>query len=155
MLIIDEVGYLPLPAEAAAALSENRLDVAERILKPHLKDDPFDVRAIRMLAELAARMTAGEVNELVADQISQTGLKVTVKSLEVAQWRTIMRQIKEGEARSDLHLTAMYDPESHTMHEAAPNQVGRNYHATAVLRGLGFAEADLDRSLAESNVRLY
>ena len=38
------------------ALNENRLDVAERILKPHLKEDPFDVRAIRMLAELAARI---------------------------------------------------------------------------------------------------
>ena len=38
------------------ALHENRLDIAERILKPHLKEDPFDVRAIRMLAELAARV---------------------------------------------------------------------------------------------------
>ena len=37
-------------------MHENRLDVAERILKPHLKEDPFDVRAIRMLAELAARI---------------------------------------------------------------------------------------------------
>ena len=34
----------------------DRLDVAERTLKAHLKDDPFDVRAIRMLAELAARL---------------------------------------------------------------------------------------------------
>jgi tetratricopeptide (TPR) repeat protein len=42
--------------EAALALNENRLDVAERLLKPHLKDDPFDVAAIRMLAELAARI---------------------------------------------------------------------------------------------------
>jgi tetratricopeptide (TPR) repeat protein len=46
----------PRLIEAAAALHENRLDVAERILKPHLKEDPFDVRAIRMLAELAARI---------------------------------------------------------------------------------------------------
>jgi len=38
------------------ALNENRLDIAERILKPYLKDDPFDVQAIRMLAELAARV---------------------------------------------------------------------------------------------------
>ncbi|GAA4716440.1 sulfotransferase [Sphingomonas lutea] len=38
------------------ALNENRLDIAERLLKPHLKEDPFDVRAIRMLAELAARI---------------------------------------------------------------------------------------------------
>ena len=46
----------PRLIEAAAALHENRLDIAERILKPHLKEDPFDVRAIRMLAELAARL---------------------------------------------------------------------------------------------------
>ena len=38
------------------ALNENRLDVAERLLKPHLKEDPFDVAAIRMLAELAGRI---------------------------------------------------------------------------------------------------
>jgi tetratricopeptide (TPR) repeat protein len=46
----------PRLIEAAAAMHDNRLDIAERILKPHLKDDPFDVRAIRMLAELAARL---------------------------------------------------------------------------------------------------
>ena len=46
----------PQLMEAAAALHENRLDIAERILKPYLKEDPFDVRAIRMLAELAARL---------------------------------------------------------------------------------------------------
>jgi tetratricopeptide (TPR) repeat protein len=46
----------PRLIEAAMAMNENRLDVAERLLKPHLKEDPFDVAAIRMLAELAARI---------------------------------------------------------------------------------------------------
>jgi Flp pilus assembly protein TadD len=46
----------PRLMEGALALHENRLDVAERLLKAHLKDDPFDARAIRMLAELAARI---------------------------------------------------------------------------------------------------
>jgi tetratricopeptide (TPR) repeat protein len=46
----------PRLIEAAIALNENRLDVAERILKPHLKEDPFDPKAIRMLAELAGRI---------------------------------------------------------------------------------------------------
>jgi tetratricopeptide (TPR) repeat protein len=46
----------PRLIEAAMALNENRLDVAERLLKPHLKEDPFDAAAIRMLAELAARI---------------------------------------------------------------------------------------------------
>jgi tetratricopeptide (TPR) repeat protein len=48
--------FNPRLIEAAIALNENRLDVAERILKPHLSADPFDARAIRMLAELAARI---------------------------------------------------------------------------------------------------
>ena len=34
----------PRLIEAAMALNENRLDVAERMLKPHLKEDPFDAR---------------------------------------------------------------------------------------------------------------
>jgi len=48
--------YHPRLIEAAVALNENRLDVAERLLKPHLKEDPFDAAAIRMLGELAARI---------------------------------------------------------------------------------------------------
>ena len=46
----------PRLIEAAMALNDNRLDIAERILKPHLKEDPFDAAAVRMLAELAARI---------------------------------------------------------------------------------------------------
>ena len=38
-----------------------------------------------------------------------------------------------GNSQSDLHLTTVYDPHSGHLHEAAPNEVGRNYHATALL----------------------
>ncbi len=38
-----------------------------------------------------------------------------------------------GNSRSDLHLTTVYDPHSGHLAEAAPNEVGRNYHATALL----------------------
>jgi tetratricopeptide (TPR) repeat protein len=48
--------YNPRLIEAAIALNENRLEIAERILKPYLKEDPFDAAAVRMLAELAARI---------------------------------------------------------------------------------------------------
>jgi tetratricopeptide (TPR) repeat protein len=48
--------FHPRLIEAAIAMNENRLDVAERLLKPHLKEDPYDARAIRLLAELAARI---------------------------------------------------------------------------------------------------
>src|SRR5258708_14561022 len=46
----------PALREAALALASNRLDIAERLIKPHLKAHPTDVAAIRMLAELAARI---------------------------------------------------------------------------------------------------
>jgi len=46
----------PVLMEAAAALVENRLAVAERQLKGFLKQFPTDVAAIRMLAEVAARI---------------------------------------------------------------------------------------------------
>lgn len=48
--------YHPRLIEAALALHDNRLDVAEPLLRAHLKADPFDVAAIRMLAELAGRI---------------------------------------------------------------------------------------------------
>jgi tetratricopeptide (TPR) repeat protein len=57
----DHRNWSPRLIEAALALHENRLDVAERLLKAHLKDDPFDARAIRMLAELAGRI--GRLND--------------------------------------------------------------------------------------------
>ncbi len=46
----------PRLVEAGVAMHEDRIDIAERILKSHLKQDPIDVRAIRMLAEVAARI---------------------------------------------------------------------------------------------------
>jgi tetratricopeptide (TPR) repeat protein len=46
----------PALMAAAAALVENDLPTAEGILRPRLKEKPTDVAAIRMMAELAARI---------------------------------------------------------------------------------------------------
>lgn len=46
----------PQLREAASALCENRLAVAERLLRDFLKTHPTDVSAIRMLAETGARL---------------------------------------------------------------------------------------------------
>lgn len=46
----------PAMVEAALALQQNRLDIAERHLRARLRADPLDVAAIRMMAELAARL---------------------------------------------------------------------------------------------------
>jgi peptide/nickel transport system substrate-binding protein len=90
----------------------------------NLKEYPFDpARAKQLVQEAGATGQAielisrngvfprvDEVNELVADQMSQTGLKVTVKSLEIGQWRTLLRAVKPGEARADIQLTSVSDP---------------------------------------------
>ncbi len=46
----------PRLLKAALALHDNRLHDAEPLLRAHLHDDPFDFAAIRMMAELAARI---------------------------------------------------------------------------------------------------
>ncbi|WNV76656.1 galactose oxidase early set domain-containing protein [Geodermatophilus sp. DSM 44513] len=38
-----------------------------------------------------------------------------------------------GNSQSDLFLATLYDPQTGHLHQAAPNEVGRNYHATALL----------------------
>jgi tetratricopeptide (TPR) repeat protein len=50
----------PQLLEAAAALCENKLAVAERMLRGFLKINPTDVTAMRMLAEVAARLNRYE-----------------------------------------------------------------------------------------------
>lgn len=46
----------PRLMEAALALCDNRIPAAETLLRTHLKQHPTDVAAIRMLAEVAARL---------------------------------------------------------------------------------------------------
>ena len=50
----------PQLLEAAIALRENKLAVAERLLRDFLKANPTDVTAMRMLAEVAARLNRYE-----------------------------------------------------------------------------------------------
>ncbi|HEY2346767.1 MAG TPA: sulfotransferase [Xanthomonadaceae bacterium] len=50
---------------AAAALSENRIPEAEALLRAHLRQTPNDVAALRMLAEVGARIGRTEDAELL------------------------------------------------------------------------------------------
>jgi peptide/nickel transport system substrate-binding protein len=91
---------------------------------PNLKEYPYDPAKAKQLVQEAGAVgqsielisrngvvpRVDEVTELFANQVSQTGLKVTVKSLEVGQWRTANRQVKPGETRTDLLLTSASDP---------------------------------------------
>ncbi|MDR7100124.1 Flp pilus assembly protein TadD [Lysobacter niabensis] len=63
----------PALLEAAAALADNRIPEAELLLREHLKKAPTDVAAIRMFAELAARLGRNDEAE-----------KLLVRCLELA-----------------------------------------------------------------------
>jgi len=54
--------------EAAVALCDNRLAVAEHLLKPYLARHPTNAAAIRMLAEVAARLSRLEDAEVLLDR---------------------------------------------------------------------------------------
>jgi len=53
---IKASAYVPVLVEAARALTEDRLNEAEHLLRPYLQRHPDDAAATRMLAEIAARV---------------------------------------------------------------------------------------------------
>jgi peptide/nickel transport system substrate-binding protein len=91
---------------------------------PNLKEYPYDPARAKQLMQEAGGVGQSielisrngivprveEVTELVSNQISQTGLKVTVRSLVAGQWRRVLRSVKRGEPRSAVQLTAASDP---------------------------------------------
>jgi peptide/nickel transport system substrate-binding protein len=91
---------------------------------PNIKDYPYDPAKAKQLVQEAGAVGTSleliarngqfpridEVTELFANQVNQTGLKVTVRSLEVGQWNIVHRAVKPGEPRSDLFLSSFSDP---------------------------------------------
>ncbi len=55
----------PRLVQAAIALADNEIPTAERLLREHLKQAPTDVAAIRMLAEVAARLARHDDAEVL------------------------------------------------------------------------------------------
>lgn len=79
--------------EAAGALYENRLPESETILRAILKAHPTDIGAIRMLAEIAAKL--GHVDDAIA--LLNRALELT-PSYEAA--RTDLEALLQGKTRS-------------------------------------------------------
>lgn len=127
---IDAALRNPQLLAAGEALATNRLHDAEPILKSHLKDNPFDVAAIRMLAELAARIGRFKDSE-----------NLLLRALEIApefftarsNLATILhRQGRSGEALEQLNELQRIDPDN----------IGHNNLRAAALGRIGeFGEA--------------
>lgn len=99
----------PRLLEAAVALNENRLHDAEPLLRQHLKEDPFDVAAIRMLAELAGRI--GRMRD--AETLLRRAVELAPNFIAARSNLAIVlyRQNRAAEAIAELDALAALDPE--------------------------------------------
>ena len=115
---------------AAEALVANDIPVAERILRPRLKTDPYDVAAIRMMAEVAARIGRfGDAETLLRRALELAPAFAAARS----NLATILyRQNRPAEALELLETLLGEQPES---------LAAKNLKAAALGRIGGFDEA--------------
>ena len=98
----------PRLLEAAAALHENKLAIAERLLRAFLKEHPTDVAAIRMLAELGSRL--GRYDD--AEKLLARALELA-PNFHVARHNyaaVLQRQNRLGEALTEAETLLKRDP---------------------------------------------
>lgn len=115
---------------AALALHDNRLPEAERGLKSYLKRDPFDARAIRMLAELAGRIGRLKDAEQLLRRAVELAPAFTAARANLAL--VLYRQNRASEALEELDRLL----------EAEPDHPGHANLKAATLGRLGaFEEA--------------
>ncbi len=95
--------------DAALALHDNRLPEAERGLKAYLKRDPFDARAIRMLAELAGRIGRLKDAESLLRRAVELAPGFTAARANLAL--VLYRQNRADEALAELDTLVAAEPD--------------------------------------------
>jgi len=98
----------PMLLQAAMAMNANRLHDAEPLLRQHLKADPFDVAAIRMLAELAGRI--GRMKD--AEALLRRAIELAPNFVPARSNLAIVlyRQNRAAEAIAELETLAAISP---------------------------------------------
>ena len=120
----------PAMIDAALALAENRLPDAEAALRARLKDDPTDVAAIRMLAEVAGRIGRyGDAEKLLSRALDLApGFGAARANLATV----LYKQNRYAEAVETLDAVLSDDPD---------NPAHTNLKAAALGRIGGYDEA--------------
>jgi predicted Zn-dependent protease len=122
----------PVLLEAASALCENKLAVTERVLKDFLKTKPTNVAAIRMLAEVAARLGRyGDAETLLARCLALAP-RFTVARHNYAV--VLNRQNKSQEALAQVEMLLREEPNKpayRALKGAALGQIGEYAKAIA------------------------
>lgn len=125
--------YHPRLIEAALALNENDLPRAEPLLRAQLKEDPFDVAAMRMLAELAGRIGRYRDSENLLRRALELAPGFTAARANLAL--VIYRQNRPVEALEQLDLLTEQDPDSlvhANLHAATLGRLGEFEDALAI-----------------------
>jgi len=123
----------PLLLQAAMAMNDNRLHDAEPLLRQHLKADPFDVAAIRMLAELAGRI--GRMKD--AEALLRRAIELAPNFVPARSNLAIVlyRQNRAAEAIAELEILAAISPNDvahESLKAAAKGRLGDYEEAIAL-----------------------
>ncbi len=129
----------PSLVEAAAALCDNRLAIAERLLRAHLKRHPTDVAAMRMLAETGARLTQYDDAEALLERCLALAPSFTAARHNYASILHRQNKALEAIAQADVLLAdTPLDPGLRGLKAAALARLGAYEEAAglyeAVLR---------------------
>ena len=119
------------------ALVENDLPTAEGILRPYLKQRPTDVKAIRMMAELAARIGRLVDSENLLRRALELAPRFTAARANLAT--VLYKQNRAADAIAELEQIEM-DGEGHLGHTslkaAALGRIGGHEEALGLYRQL-------------------
>jgi tetratricopeptide (TPR) repeat protein len=93
---------------AAAALCENRIPQAESLLRAHLRNHPTDVAAMRMLAEVAARLRRYQDAQTLLERCLELAPSFSAARHNYAL--VLQRQVKSVEALREAEVLLAEDP---------------------------------------------
>ena len=127
----------PRLLEAGAALIENRIAPAEALLRTHLKQYPTDIAAIRMLAEVAARLGRYADAEALLERCLELAPGFTAARHNYAS--VLHRQGKGSQALVQAERVLAEDPANpgfRSMKAAILGQIGEYSEAIEIYRGV-------------------
>jgi len=123
----------PRLLEAGAALVDNRIAVAEALLREHLRRAPTDIAAIRMLAEVAARLGRHRDAEVLLRRCVELAPSFVPARFNLAS--VLHRQGKGSEALAEADRVLALDPANpsyRSMKAAILGQLGEYQQAIAI-----------------------
>lgn len=115
--------YDPELLRAGEALVANQIPVAERLLRQRLKDNPLDVAAIRMLAEVAARIGRYKAAEALLRRALELAPAFTAARANLAT--VVYKQSRPAEAVEILDALPQGDEALHSHQNLKAAALGR------------------------------